>query len=67
MGAVIDWIRANKQIQSRHGRGTVGGDLSVWVGGVQPLLDGVTHPLKDQVHSLVALFDSALSFEVAQP
>uniref|UniRef100_A0A803TWJ5 Reverse transcriptase domain-containing protein n=1 Tax=Anolis carolinensis TaxID=28377 RepID=A0A803TWJ5_ANOCA len=64
LAAVSDWMRANKLklnpdktevllVSHKAEQGT----------GLQPVLDGVTLPLKTQVHSLGVLLDSSLSLE----
>ena len=53
LAAAIDWMRANKlRLNPDKTEMLLVGGSSDWVVGVQPVLDGVALPLKEQVRSL---------------
>ncbi|XP_053155745.1 uncharacterized protein LOC128346445 [Hemicordylus capensis] len=62
--AVMDWMKVNKlRLNPDKTEVLLVGCSSAWVNDVQPVLDGVALPLKDQVHSLGVPRDPALSLE----
>ncbi|XP_053142271.1 uncharacterized protein LOC128340742 [Hemicordylus capensis] len=65
LDAVMDWMRVNKlRLNPDKTEVLLVGGSSAWVNDVQPVLDGVARPLKDQVHILGVLLDPAPSLEV---
>ena len=64
LGATMDWMRANKLRLNPDKTDVllVGGSSDRMV-GVQPVLDGVALPLKEQVRSLGVLLEPSLSLE----
>uniref|UniRef100_A0A803TWX8 Reverse transcriptase domain-containing protein n=1 Tax=Anolis carolinensis TaxID=28377 RepID=A0A803TWX8_ANOCA len=64
LAAVSDWMRANKlKLSSDKTEVLLFSRKAEQGTGLQPMLDGVTLPLKTQVRSLGILLDSSLSLE----
>ncbi|XP_062990384.1 lactosylceramide 4-alpha-galactosyltransferase isoform X3 [Elgaria multicarinata webbii] len=64
LAATMDWMRANKlKLNPDKTETLLVGGSSDWMAGVQPVLDWVALPLKEQVRSLGVLLEPSLSLE----
>ena len=62
LGVTMDWLRANKlKLNPDKTEMLLVGGSSDQMVGVQPVLDGVAFPLKEQVHSSGVLLEPPLS------
>ena len=64
LAATMDWMRDNKlKLNPNKTEMLLVGGSSDWMVDVQPVLDGVALPLKEQVCSLGVLLEPSLSLE----
>lgn len=62
LATIMDWVRANKpKLSPDKTKMLLAGNSSGQVRGVQPVLDRVALPLKEQAHNLGLLLDTSIT------